>query len=86
MFVHASISILHKNEYTIIYVYLNPFLLVCSQEGTYAYQDENGSLALLSGIPSALVSCQRMGELPGCLFKFDDPDSQCADGRRGKTL
>ena len=61
-------------------------LLVCSQEGTYAYQDENGSLALLSGIPAALVSCKRMGELPGCLFKFDDPDAQCADGRRGKTL
>ena len=67
-------------------VYLNSFLLVCSQEGTYAYQDKNGSLALLSGIPAALVSCQRMGELPGCLFKFDDPDAQCANGRRGKTL
>ena len=56
------------------------------QEGTYAYQDENGSLALLSGIPAALVTCRRMGELPGCLFEFDDPDAQCADGRRGKTL
>jgi hypothetical protein len=69
----------------------DPFVLRCDdnnryvyiREGNYAYQLENGSLTLLSGVPAALLNCKRLGQLPGCLYKFDDPDEQCAPGRKG---
>ena len=35
-------------------------------------------------MPALFLSCQRQEGLPGCLFQFDNPDSQCASGRHGK--
>jgi len=32
---------------------------------------------------SAFVSCSQQGRLPGCLYRFDDPDAQCIAGREG---
>ena len=32
------------------------------------------------------VQCDSQGRLPGCLFKFDDVDAQCKEGRKGKNV
>ena len=54
------------------------------QEGRYAWVHEDGAkLSLVSGTPPSFLNCSRQGELPGCLFMFDQVDQQCADGRTG---
>lgn len=30
------------------------------------------------------VDCEPQGRLPGCLFRFDDVDAQCSNGRKGE--
>ncbi len=30
------------------------------------------------------LSCESEGNLPGCLYKFDDKDAQCDEGREGE--
>ena len=43
---------------------------------------ENGTVYFANTIPGFL-KCDRAGSLPGCKFKFDYPDQQCAIGRNG---
>ena len=51
----------------------------------YAYvSNESRELKVIDGAPPGYMSCDRVGRLPGCLFKFDDPDAQCSSGRSGK--
>ena len=55
------------------------------QEGLYArVREGGGELSLVSGAPASFLHCSRQGELPGCLFMFDQVDQQCADGRTGE--
>ena len=44
---------------------------------------ENGYVFTANTLPGFL-NCTRLGTLPGCLFKYDDPNKQCAAGREGK--
>ena len=46
---------------------------------------ENGTVYFANTVPGFL-KCVRAGTLPGCQFRFDDPDLQCATGRSGKTV
>ena len=39
---------------------------------------------MINGAPPGYTSCDRVGRLPGCRFKFDEPDAQCGSGRTGK--
>ena len=32
---------------------------------------------------SAFVNCTQQGRLPGCEYRFDAPDAQCINGRKG---
>ena len=61
-------------------------MCVLLQEGTFAYRNNSGGLGVLSGVPAPLLSCTRQGQLPGCLFMFDDPYDQCSDGRTGTVI
>ena len=55
------------------------------QEGLYAWVDESDDeLRLVTGTPPSFLHCSRQGQLPGCLFMFDQIDQQCADGRTGE--
>ena len=55
------------------------------QDGLYARMSESGGkLSLVSGAPPSFLHCSRQGQLPGCLFMFDQVDQQCADGRTGE--
>ena len=55
------------------------------QEGLYARVSEDGDeLNLVSGAPPSFLHCSHQGELPGCLFMFDEVDQQCADNRTGE--
>ena len=38
---------------------------------------------MINGAPPGYTSCDSVGRLPGCRFKFDDPDAQCSSGRSG---
>ena len=44
--------------------------------------DTNDGLIFAHAIPGFL-NCDDEGNLPGCLYKFDDPNAQCIDGRNG---
>lgn len=47
--------------------------------------DDNTTLHFTNTIPGFLnCSHRRLGSLPGCLFKYDSVDEQCADGREGE--
>ena len=35
---------------------------------------------------SAFVDCTPQGRLPGCLYRFDDPNAQCIQGREGMCI
>ena len=51
----------------------------------YAYvSNESRELTVIVGVPPEYMSCDHVGRLPGCRFKFDDPDAQCSSGRTGK--
>ena len=51
----------------------------------YAYvSNERGELTVINSAPPGYTSCDREGRLPGCRFKFDDPDAQCSSGRTGR--
>ena len=41
-------------------------------------------MTVVGGAPPGFTSCDRVGRLPGCRFKFDDPDAQCSSGRAGR--
>ena len=57
------------------------------QEGRYAWVPEGSNeLRLVSGAPPSFLHCSRQGQLPGCLFMFDQVDQQCAEGRTGEVL
>ena len=59
--------------------------LICwPQEGLWVGV-ENGSIYFANTIPGFL-NCSQLGTLPGCLFKFDSPDDQCATGRNGTNF
>ena len=55
------------------------------KEGLWVGSGEEYSNGLIfaPAIPGFL-NCTNEGNLPGCLYTFDDPDSQCADGRTGQ--
>lgn len=55
------------------------------REGTYAHFEEfqERTFILYDGIPTSLLNCNRKGQLPGCMVKFDDPYNQCTNGRTG---
>lgn len=44
--------------------------------------DSDWSLSFQPAIPGFL-NCESEGNLPGCLYKYDDEDAQCAEGREG---
>ena len=48
-------------------------------------EDDNYSLYFANTIPGFL-NCTRQGALQGCLFKYDQPDLQCASGRQGTCI
>ena len=51
----------------------------------YAYvSNESWELTVINGAPPGYTSCERVGKLPGCRFKFDEPDAQCSSGRSGR--
>ncbi len=37
-----------------------------------------------ANIVPGFLDCHGEGTLPGCEYRFDDPDWQCAPGRSGK--
>lgn len=47
--------------------------------------DDNGELRSYQ-VLSAFVDCTPQGRLPGCEYRFDDPDSQCITGREGSCV
>lgn len=53
------------------------------QDGYWVGEREDGSFYTASTVPGFLT-CSRLGALPGCEYRFDDPDRQCAAGRRGQ--
>lgn len=56
--------------------------IVSLQHRVYA-RWRNGSL-LWASIPVVFKNCASpFGSLPGCLFRYDDPDDQCKDNRTG---
>lgn len=55
-------------------MYLQPRFYADVREGTIVY----------ASIPVLFKSCSQQGSLSACLFKYDDPDAQCADGRTGE--
>ena len=61
------------------------FLFSNLQEGIWGGERiENGARTLVTArVQPGYVICTSQGRLPGCLFKFDDPQAQCRDGRRG---
>ena len=53
----------------------------------YVYvSNESREVTVIDGVPPGYTSCDRVGRLPGCLFKFDEPDAQCSSGRRGRPF
>lgn len=46
---------------------------------------EDNSPFFSTTVPGFL-NCTRAGTLPGCLYKFDQPNDQCAPGREGRRL
>lgn len=55
---------------------------VIIQDGFWIGVRRNESVYAANAIPGFL-NCSRLGTLPGCLFTFDAPNKQCADGRTG---
>ncbi|XP_019857680.1 PREDICTED: uncharacterized protein LOC109585980 [Amphimedon queenslandica] len=51
------------------------------QEGLWVYTD--GSDIVFRGAIPGFLNCTQERNLPGCLFKFDEPNEQCATGRTG---
>ena len=47
--------------------------------------DDNGELRSYQ-VLSAFVNCTQQGRLPGCEYRFDDPNSQCINGREGSYV
>ena len=65
-----------KNLTLTCYLFLQPLF--------YAHvQNVSGSVVWAS-VPVFYQDCSREGGRSGCLFKYDDPDDQCADGRTGE--
>lgn len=56
------------------------------QEGIWGgTQEKDGERVLVTTrVLPGYLTCARDGRLPGCLFQFDDVDSQCSSGRIGK--
>lgn len=47
-------------------------------------QEKDGERVLATArVLPGYLKCVRDGRLPGCLFQFDDIDSQCSTGRKG---
>jgi len=46
-------------------------------------EEENNGTYFGITIPGFL-KCERQGSLPGCLYEFDHPNRQCAQGRKGE--
>lgn len=65
---------------------VSPFPL--SQSGLWGnVVNSNGDRQLVSTRPPAyFLSCHREGQLPGCLFQWDNVSAQCRTGRHGKEL
>ena len=55
----------------------------CKQDGLWVGVREDSSVFTANTLPGFL-NCTRLGTLPGCLFKYDAPNEQCAEGREGK--
>ena len=51
-------------------------------QSDYYANMSNGTLVWAS-VPVFARKCTRQGELDGCLFKYDNPDEQCANNRKG---
>jgi predicted outer membrane repeat protein len=49
------------------------------KEGQWVYT--NGSITVFKATIPSYLNCEREQNLPGCLFRFDEPNSQCAQGR-----
>lgn len=56
------------------------------QEGIWATTLEQDGKRVLSTarVQPGYVDCDSQGRLPGCRFRFDDPNEQCRDGRKGE--
>ena len=57
-----------------------------AQEGIWGGVDmtsTNVRRLITARVQPGYVTCQTQGRLPGCLFRFDDPDAQCREGRKG---
>ena len=48
--------------------------------------NESREVTVINGAPPGYTSCDSVGRLPGCLFKFDEPDAQCSSGRSGRPF
>ncbi len=58
------------------------YLIPTPQDGLWVGLGEDNTAFFSTTIPGFL-NCTRAGTLPGCLFKFDDRNEQCASGRKG---
>ena len=68
-----------------IHIDLSPCYFCLIQEGVYVYvSNESRELTVINGAPPGYTSCDRVGRLSGCRFKFDEPDAQCSSGRSGR--
>ena len=62
---------------------LPPLSSLLSQDGFWVGVRNDSTPYFANTIPGFL-DCSRLGTLPGCIFKYDNPDEQCAAGRQGE--
>ena len=61
----------------------SPSWVLSVQEGFYGWRNQDNQLITNIALPTYL-NCSRDGRLSGCLFRFDKPDRQCTNMRKGK--
>ena len=68
-------------RFDLFYLSCHVSFLINMQEG-YWVTFHNEQLIFKSTIPGFL-NCSQRGTLPGCLFKYDNENTQCTSGRTG---
>ncbi len=78
-----------ENEYlslkAFIYLFIYYIYIFFSFQDGLWVGEENATVYFANTVPGFL-ECRRVGTLPGCEFRFDDRNRQCATGRSGKFL
>ena len=58
-------------------------MFLCVNKPSMYAEVRNGTKTVSAVMPPTFQNCSKVGNLTGCLFKYDSPDEQCSNNRTG---